>query len=173
MVGYAKWEAPTPEMASEIRGELFEKFGGGMNPSVPEEGADLEQRDPLGLNDDLAEESTERMVSVRDGYLKGRKVLKLALLATILEWRGKGVGSALLKWGLEVADKKGMPVWVDASPMSLSFYESWGFIVVGRSEHELGVGTAKGVVEGRYTHTGIVREMKEAEGGGGEEAEKA
>ena len=115
MVGYAKWEAPTPEMASEIRDELFMDSGRGTNRPIPEEGADLERREPLGLNDDLAEESTESMVSVRDGYLKGRDVLKLVLLATIPEWRGKGVGSALLKWGLKVADKKGFPVWVDAS----------------------------------------------------------
>ena len=57
--------------------------------------------------------------------------------------------------------------------MSLSLYERWGFVVVGRSEHELGVGTAKGVVEGRYTHTGMVREMKEAAVVCGEKAEKA
>ncbi|MCJ1334368.1 hypothetical protein MMC10_011077 [Thelotrema lepadinum] len=153
VVGYAKWEAPNPEVASEIRGELFKE------PPVPERGANLERRDLLGLNDDLAEESTERMVSVHNGYLKGREVLKLALLAMIPQWRGKGVGTSLVNWGLLIAVKLGHPVWVDASPMSLSLYKKLGFVIVGRSEHELGVGTARGVMGGRYVHTGMVKEV--------------
>lgn len=38
-----------------------------------------------------------------------------------------GAGSALLKWGAELADKEGLPSWLEASPEGHGLYKRFGF----------------------------------------------
>ena len=56
----------------------------------------------------------------------------LELLAARPEWQGKGVGSALLRWGLERADEEGVEAYLEASPAGKGLYEKMGFREVGR-----------------------------------------
>lgn len=47
-----------------------------------------------------------------------------------LAHQGKGVGSALLRWGTELADGEGeggLPVWLEASPEGYGLYRKFGF----------------------------------------------
>jgi predicted acetyltransferase len=57
-------------------------------------------------------------------------------LATAKEHRRKGYATALLKWGLEQADKDGMVVGVDASEEGFAFYRRFGFEALGEQRFD-------------------------------------
>lgn len=45
--------------------------------------------------------------------------------------RGRlGAGSALLRWGLEIADREGLPCWLEATPQGYPLYKRFGFQAV-------------------------------------------
>ncbi|MEM1042055.1 MAG: GNAT family N-acetyltransferase [Bacteroidota bacterium] len=59
----------------------------------------------------------------------------LGLLATAPEAQGQGVGSALLRAGLERADSDGLPVYLETgTERNVAFYERHGFRVTGTVE---------------------------------------
>ena len=65
LVGYAKFEMPA-ELARSVKEKLF-----GAVP-VPEEGTDLQQRDPAGLNMELAETMSEKIHACRRNIIGDR-----------------------------------------------------------------------------------------------------
>ena len=50
----------------------------------------------------------------------------LACLITRLGHRRRGVGTLLVKWGIEQAEKDGLPAYVEASPLGLPVYRKCG-----------------------------------------------
>lgn len=51
------------------------------------------------------------------------------LLAVAKGYWQQGIGSALLQWGCEEADKEGLQVYLDASPMGSRLYtKHFGFV---------------------------------------------
>jgi len=68
-------------------------------------------------------------------------VLRIARLATDLKAQGRGVGRALLRRVIEIAeDMRGevgcVGILVDAKPDSISFYEPYGFVALDALEGE-------------------------------------
>ncbi|EAS33305.3 uncharacterized protein CIMG_04329 [Coccidioides immitis RS] len=82
---------------------------------------------PPGANVEACEEFFGWMYGARKRIMGGQKFLLLALLITRPEFQGRGVGSALLKDGLAVADKYNIPVWLEASPRGYPVYKKFGF----------------------------------------------
>lgn len=68
----------------------------------------------------------------------------LANLFTLPEAHRQGVGSKLLQEGLHVADEKGLPVYLESSPLAKPFYLRHGFEEVGRFTIDLGKYTEGG-----------------------------
>lgn len=64
--------------------------------------------------------------------------LDLETLATLPSYQRRGIGSHLLRLGLQEADKREIPVWVDASPEAYSLYSSLGFYEVAQVRMDLG-----------------------------------
>ncbi|OZJ04495.1 hypothetical protein BZG36_02668 [Bifiguratus adelaidae] len=62
-----------------------------------------------------------------------RTYIVLELLATLPEYQGKGVGSMLLRWGCEQADRDGLQLYLDASPAGKPLYEKHGFLERAKS----------------------------------------
>lgn len=62
------------------------------------------------------------------------KYTDLDMLATHPAHHGRGIASLLLKWGLERADRDGVPVFLAASPAGKPMYERRGFRVLGTEE---------------------------------------
>ena len=83
--------------------------------------------------------------------------LVLCLISTLPGHRGRGMASQHLKWATQVADQRALPIWLDASPMSVSLYKRFGFFTVGEVTSDLSIGS-KGA--GIYTHTCMLREPK-------------
>lgn len=45
-------------------------------------------------------------------------------------YQNQGIGSLLVKWGLDQASKSGAPVWLEATPQGRRLYEKHGFELV-------------------------------------------
>lgn len=72
------------------------------------------------------------------------------MLGTHPDYRRRGAASMLVAWGCEVADRDGVPAYVDASEDGLPLYQRFGF--EDRSDAKV---REKGVVS-------MVREAKTA-----------
>jgi GNAT superfamily N-acetyltransferase len=59
-----------------------------------------------------------------------KQYLMLNSLATHPEHQGRGAAKILLDWGLKKADKEGLPVYLNATPMGRWLYDKRGFKVV-------------------------------------------
>ncbi|KKY30081.1 putative n-acetyltransferase-like protein [Diaporthe ampelina] len=64
---------------------------------------------------------------MRQRWVKGDPCLHLGILATTPTRHGLGAGSALLKWGCELADRENKTAWLEASPAGYSLYRRFGF----------------------------------------------
>lgn len=53
--------------------------------------------------------------------------LVLALLSTRPEYQRRGVGSALVKHGINLQDLRDRPLWLEASTMGYPLYKKLGF----------------------------------------------
>ena len=77
-------------------------------------------------------------------WMARKRFLTLSLLATKPVHQGKGVGTTLLRWGCEWADKKALPCYLSATPAGVGIYRSAGWKEVGRLELELAEWAADG-----------------------------
>lgn len=78
----------------------------------------------------------------------------LDLLATLPSHQRHGAASALVKWGTDLADREGLPVFLEATAGNDGFYGKFGFEKVGEARHDL----SKWGGQGWYTHVFMVRE---------------
>ncbi|KAL0258321.1 hypothetical protein SLS55_007497 [Diplodia seriata] len=62
----------------------------------------------------------------------------LVTLVTDPDEGRRGAGGALVRWGLERADERGLDAYLDASPMGEGLYRKSGFEVVRRVPFDLG-----------------------------------
>jgi len=53
--------------------------------------------------------------------------LHLMILAVAPSQQGKGIGKAMLRWGLDIAEEEQMPVVLESSQLARPIYESMGF----------------------------------------------
>jgi GNAT superfamily N-acetyltransferase len=104
----------------------------------------------------------------RDAIMGGDPHWVLMVLAVKPEWQGKGVGTQLLKWGMERADaeeaggdgngeKTGWPCFLEASVAGRPLYEKYGFVKVADVVTDLTPFGVEGVPD---VHTTMRREAK-------------
>jgi predicted GNAT family N-acyltransferase len=104
-----------------------------------------EQKVPEELEwDDADERAYHVLVTTEDGTPIGTGRLKLdcqiGRMAVIREWRGRGVGSAILQALLGLAEKEGCTaVRLHAQMQALEFYARYGFIACGAQFEEAGI----------------------------------
>ena len=77
---------------------------------------------------------------IRNGNLKridimgGQPYAYLSVLCTASEYRKQGAGSSLIAAGLSIADRQGLPSYVEGTPIGRGIYERHGFREVDRLE---------------------------------------
>lgn len=52
----------------------------------------------------------------------------LEMLGTLPEHQGRGAGSLMMKWGVELADREGMDAYLESSPKGVGVYRKFGFV---------------------------------------------
>ncbi|KAL2157967.1 hypothetical protein VTH06DRAFT_4776 [Thermothelomyces fergusii] len=67
------------------------------------------------------------MNRVQRDNAKGEAALYLSLLACSPSFQRRGAGSALMAWGVNLADRLGLPSRLEASPVSYSLYKKFGY----------------------------------------------
>lgn len=86
-------------------------------------------------------------------FMKGKRYIALSVLAVHPKHQRKGVGSLLLKAGLEDIDKEhpSLPVWLRATEMGCPLYLRFGFKVAEKETVDLSKYGLEGVVSTNYT----------------------
>jgi GNAT superfamily N-acetyltransferase len=64
-------------------------------------------------------------------------VTELDALHTLPEHERKGAGTALLEWGIRLADVEGLPIRLLATSHGIGLYLRFGFVELGRVTFDL------------------------------------
>jgi GNAT superfamily N-acetyltransferase len=62
----------------------------------------------------------------------GSRCIVLVAISVLPDYQGQGVGSALIKWGTEIADREGVYCWVSSSDKGWGAFQKMGFREVER-----------------------------------------
>ena len=77
--------------------------------------------------------------------ITGRKPVEIVRFYSVQEWIGRGVGAALMSACIALAAEMGCDtIWLDVwerNPRAISFYQKWGFAVLGMQTFQLGSDT--------------------------------
>ena len=84
---------------------------------------------PPKTNLPLIEEFWGQIIGARQKYAKqlGPHV-SVDIVATEPEWHGKGAGKLLMEWACKDADRRGLPMYLEGSPVGMKLYERAGFV---------------------------------------------
>ncbi|KAL1864277.1 hypothetical protein VTK73DRAFT_6008 [Phialemonium thermophilum] len=80
-----------------------------------------------GVNVDVYERFIGEVREMRKKWMKGEPGVLLDILASSPARGRMGAGSALLRWGLDFADQKGLDSWLESSPTGYPLYRRFGF----------------------------------------------
>lgn len=75
-------------------------------------------------------------------------------LKTLPSYQRQGVGTMMLKWGIDLANKNGLKICVEATPFGFELYNKFGFNVVAEVTHDL----SKWGGPAEYMHRLMVRD---------------
>lgn len=128
IIAFAKWNAPQP--LSTQPQEL---------PKWPE-----------GADHEMGNLFFGELMNKRPENMGDRPHWYLELLATRLEYQGKGAGGKLIRWGLEKADAEDLETYLEGSPDGVPIYERFGFREVGRLS----------VLDGKFVEVFMLRPKK-------------
>ncbi|KAK5701466.1 hypothetical protein LTR97_004280 [Elasticomyces elasticus] len=117
IVGYSDWYFYPKQRTEE---ELKEKEGDGGDDDLPPD-CDKEMLREFGGQLDAAKRE----------YIGGRPYIELHILVTHPKHHRRGVGAMQLRWGFEQAEKLGLPVYLESSPIGKPLYAREGFEALG------------------------------------------
>ncbi|KAJ5670962.1 hypothetical protein N7507_000089 [Penicillium longicatenatum] len=146
IVGYGRWQIPAVL---------------GVPPNVPElsEQAQIYAKDPVAfapqpmnkevyaafrrlLDEGRKQYTTDRDMSRFSAILKAPllliSVIVLDLLATLPSHQGRGIGSALIRWGTQLADSLQTRIYLEATPEGYPIYLKYGWKRLDEVELDLG-----------------------------------
>jgi GNAT superfamily N-acetyltransferase len=124
--GFEKDEIPRvdPGKRKEV-----EKHGSRVeNAEEGEKHADAEEPDCIARLEEMTGADMNRWMEKT--MPPGTKCMFVVSLSVGPEFQSRGVGSALLKWGTDTADKAGVFIWVHSSESAWKTYAKHGFEVV-------------------------------------------
>jgi hypothetical protein len=168
IVAYSKWAIP-----EDIKDDLIHE-GKITKPSVTT--VEATRSDPIGLNDEFAEDFTKKLRSLKNSNVNTRRIgkippkildnsevcalissVELSLLGTLPSYRTMGAASAHIKWGIKLSEQFRLPCLVDASPKSAPLLISHGFKEYAKLETDL----QKWGGDGSYVHTCMIWKPEE------------
>lgn len=130
-LGYIRWNLPQKRCKTQDGGPVWPE---GQTPDVdPEEKASIFQRaeaadwNPRHEADHLDEPLTRR----RKEHIAKKDCMVIEFFAVHPDNQGKGVGTALLRHGIQKAEELGMDIFVLAFVGGFRAYKNTGFITLG------------------------------------------
>ncbi|KFH45718.1 Puromycin N-acetyltransferase-like protein [Hapsidospora chrysogenum ATCC 11550] len=96
---------------------------------------------PSSGNQDLARRFFQANVDATARIVKDRPHWFLSLIVVRREAQRRGVGAAMMRYGLDKADEEGWLAYCNGSAEGKPLYESLGFRVMEKSEFEHGIAT--------------------------------
>ncbi|KAL2062410.1 hypothetical protein VTL71DRAFT_6676 [Oculimacula yallundae] len=146
IISYSKWSFAFTEAGGTLR-----------EPQSIPDGVEIKPPStPEGLNDPFAIAFTEKVDELRKRILGDCPQLQLKMMGTHPSHQRQGAASLQLSWAVDVADQHGLTCWVEASPVSVSVYQKFGFEVKGHVDSELDESCGGGV----YRYTCMLRQPK-------------
>ncbi|KAK3712573.1 hypothetical protein LTR37_009016 [Vermiconidia calcicola] len=85
---------------------------------------------PPDCNPALAEEFYGNLAKCKREIMGGKAYVLLNILATLPEYHRRGIGGMHMRWGLEQADRLGLPSYLEATPMGRPLYTKLGYEMV-------------------------------------------
>lgn len=133
IMGWANWLLPrdAPESVSSMT-EAEPKRGDGSSEHMA---LDIRRDFPTrpGLDEFLAKYSH----NVRKEFLKDRKCLYFMGPFTLPQYQRHGIGTALVRWGHDFADTRGLLTHLAGTPFGYSLYVKMGWKEFGRLDIDL------------------------------------
>ncbi|KAJ9605588.1 hypothetical protein H2200_010245 [Cladophialophora chaetospira] len=80
-----------------------------------------------GCNVEACEEFFGGIARKRKELMGDKAYCLLDLLQTEPKHQGRGAGSMLIKWGLDIADELNLPAYLESSPAGHRLYQKFGF----------------------------------------------
>ncbi|KLJ05407.1 hypothetical protein EMPG_11126 [Blastomyces silverae] len=91
------------------------------------ERADLDKKEwTAGANVDACKDFFGQIFKMRD-RMRGQRHAFLSCFATEIAHQGLGAGSAMLQYGVDIADKENLPGWLESSLKAHNLYKKFGF----------------------------------------------
>lgn len=75
------------------------------------------------------------------------------MLDTHPDHQRKGAGRQLVKWGTDIADEAGLPIYLEAAPQGLKLYQSMGFVDIENIDIDMVAWGGQGI----HRHVCMVR----------------
>ncbi|GLB34348.1 putative acetyltransferase (GNAT) domain containing protein [Lyophyllum shimeji] len=122
ILGCARWRIPDPNGRSEmvLSDEARAKAALAQTSEVH----------PAGMNVAVYEACLKALGETRGRHVREDDIV-LELLLTHPQHQGKGVGKALLDWGVRKADQKNARIYLEATPEGYPLYRKYGWRDVG------------------------------------------
>ncbi|KAK5709368.1 hypothetical protein LTR17_019822 [Elasticomyces elasticus] len=117
IVGYSDWYFYPKQRTEE---ELKEKEGHGGDDDLPPD-----------CDKEMLREFGDQLDAAKMKYIGGRPYIELHILVTHPKHHRRGVGAMQLRWGFEHAEKLGLPVYLESSPIGRPLYAREGFEALG------------------------------------------
>ncbi|KAL9613546.1 MAG: hypothetical protein Q9167_001931 [Letrouitia subvulpina] len=106
-----------------------------------------------GANDAAIKSFLDGILRGRQKIVGGKAHLLLNMLDTHPDHQRKGAGRQLVKWGIDVADEAGLPIYLEAAPPGLKLYRSMGFVDVENYDTDMAAWGGQGI----HRHVFMVR----------------
>ncbi|CAM6111182.1 unnamed protein product [Calypogeia fissa] len=161
IVSYAKWGVPL-----DLKEKLEKEYPRAKLSETELAELDADRRkgcdangEPKGMNEELIEEVGAQMEKARQAFPSHRPHMSLDLLATLPSCQRRGLATAHVKWGLKLADREGLLVFLESTPSGADLYKKLGFKEVSSATHDL----TKWGGDGSFTHLFMVREPEKVQ----------
>ncbi|KAK4902666.1 hypothetical protein LTR27_000604 [Elasticomyces elasticus] len=139
VVGYANWYLPghlpkkvatTSEQQPAAESMLHD-----VADAPPIGGANADER-PACINGEAIDEFTRKMDEQREKiWSTSSNYYYLGALGVDSAYKGRGIARQLMQFGIESADKNGLPIYLEATPDGMPMYRArFGFEAVGQFE---------------------------------------
>ncbi|KAF9283646.1 hypothetical protein BGZ68_005230 [Mortierella alpina] len=146
-MGYVYWgfRGWAPEDIPTLHGKGVPKPDSAKPASTDEKKKEEEEEEKKAIESPAVVEKKEqdpikRLIALTDKDMdewceklmpEGCKCMFVVSLSVDPKFHGRGVGSALMRWGTAAADEAGVYMWVHSSESAHTFYAKEGFEVVG------------------------------------------